>query len=392
MNLAMDEEVSEGLLAIDEPCASSSVFSHFHTRMQTRTFTNFWSIEQFSLQQELHPFGESITGQTFGDDSYEFLLKIFPNGKDEDNVGYISLFLQINRCPQPRLQFRVKFTIETLDGPRNCALNKSVVTINRSGIVTASKFFNITTLNNCAERFIPNDVLTIGADLTVFGETQTVTNQDCDATCQMFDRKILRAKNSPTKPLSESLIHLYESGDFSDFVITAKNGHSFSVHKCVLSSRSDYFNALLKSDTKESAEGRVVFKDISVEVMEVIIRHLYSPLTVFKPEDMTHELMIAADRLMLDSLKTQCTKTLKEGITMSNIVARLQLADLLRSDSLFSKLSSFFLKYKKEIQDSQEWKEMKDSNPEVAARVLEAALAFYNSPPNYCKRFKPCFS
>lgn len=51
-----------------------------------------------------------------------------------------------SECPSAKLRFRVNFYIEAADGPRGCALNKNVVTINRGGIVTASKFFSTETL------------------------------------------------------------------------------------------------------------------------------------------------------------------------------------------------------------------------------------------------------
>uniref|UniRef100_A0A915B777 BTB domain-containing protein n=1 Tax=Parascaris univalens TaxID=6257 RepID=A0A915B777_PARUN len=142
------------------------------TKMDTVVFMHKWSISQFSVQQELSNAGEFLESNTFGSTNgeYKFRLKLFPSGKDEECRGYLSLFLQIIKCPSPKLRFRVNFYIDATDGPRGCALNKNVVTINRGGIVTASKFFSTETLKSRLSRFLPDDVLTVGVELTVYGE------------------------------------------------------------------------------------------------------------------------------------------------------------------------------------------------------------------------------
>uniref|UniRef100_A0A0R3S6M2 BTB domain-containing protein n=1 Tax=Elaeophora elaphi TaxID=1147741 RepID=A0A0R3S6M2_9BILA len=117
------------------------------TKMDTIVFMHKWSVAQFSAQQELSSPGDFIESNIFGstDYDYRFRLKLFPCGKDEECRGYLSLFLQIfskciscfrksscaSECPSAKLRFRVNFYIEAADGPRGCALNKNVVTINR---------------------------------------------------------------------------------------------------------------------------------------------------------------------------------------------------------------------------------------------------------------------
>ncbi|VDL77785.1 unnamed protein product [Nippostrongylus brasiliensis] len=113
-----------------------------------------------------------ICCRPFGDSDHEFVLKLFPAGKDEDCGGYISLFLQILKCPNPKMQLRIRFSVETQDGPRECSLNKSVLSINRGGIITASKFFH-SDINRFLRRG-SRDALTVSADITVFLESRTI--------------------------------------------------------------------------------------------------------------------------------------------------------------------------------------------------------------------------
>ena len=156
------------------------------TVMETLRFEHKWRIPNFSAHQELANVGdylESIAFPISDTDSHRFRLRLFPDGKDNECRGFLSLFLQIQRCPGARLRFRVNFYVQTVEGPRGCALNRNVVSINKGGIVTASKFFSVESLKVFADpsrskipvqsraaRFVPDDTLTIGVDITVFGE------------------------------------------------------------------------------------------------------------------------------------------------------------------------------------------------------------------------------
>lgn len=66
----------------------------------------------------------------------------------------------------------------------------------------------------------------------------------------------------PKDALSRGLVHLYESGEYSD--LTVKCGlRSFKVHKSVLCPRSKYFaTACRKGTFKEGQEGVITLKAV----------------------------------------------------------------------------------------------------------------------------------
>ncbi|CAI2347742.1 unnamed protein product [Caenorhabditis sp. 36 PRJEB53466] len=364
------------------------------TRMNQRSFSNFWSVENFSVQLELHTPSEFMMAPKFGDADYEFVMKLFPNGKDEDTAGYLSLFLLINKCPNPRLRFRVSFTVETADGPRSCHLNKNLVTINRSGIVTASKFFSLDILKTAPSVYIPNDVLTIGCDLTIYAEPVTMTTKlspysrgNASLLRASFSANGQSSSNSSIHSLpvdqidpecGDGFLELLSSGEFSDFTVVSSDGREFAVHMCVLSSRSEYFKALLRNKgTKEYQEKTVTFEDMSAETIEIVLNHIYTDRTEHVPLEehhLTSELICAVDRLMISSLVRDIADILNTNITKENVVSRIGMAAQLRLHETYGTLLNFFADNSKDCLESQEWSDLKVEQQGLTIKILEDAL------------------
>ncbi|KIH49211.1 hypothetical protein ANCDUO_20715, partial [Ancylostoma duodenale] len=103
----------------------------------------------------------------FGSNDHEFVLKLFPAGKDDDC-----------ECPNQKVQLRIRFSVDTPEGTRECSLNKSVLSINRGGIITASKFFHSDIVKNRFLRRGAREALNVNADITVFLESRTTVAQD----------------------------------------------------------------------------------------------------------------------------------------------------------------------------------------------------------------------
>uniref|UniRef100_A0A1I7U3H6 BTB domain-containing protein n=2 Tax=Caenorhabditis tropicalis TaxID=1561998 RepID=A0A1I7U3H6_9PELO len=366
------------------------------TRMHQRSFANYWSVENFSVQLELHSPGEFMLAPKFGDAEYEFVMKLFPNGKDEETSGYLSLFLLINKCPNPRLRFRVSFTVETRDGPRSCHLNKNLVTINRSGIVTASKFFSLDILRTATDIYTPNDILTIGCELTIFGEALTwSTNLFNPYSRGLNTSSSSRSESSNTldkqsfiniseEVQQDGLNELLDTGDFSDFTVVSSCGREFPTHMCVLSSRSDYFKALLRNQsTTEFASKRVKFEDISAETLEVLLRHIYNTTSEhmsLEENQLTPELISAVDRLIINTMRPEIARNLSLNVTPENVVVRISMAAELRLEDTYQSLLEFFASHKKEAMNTTMWNDMRIEKPSMAIKILEDAILCFEEP------------
>ncbi|WKY02676.1 hypothetical protein Q1695_016161 [Nippostrongylus brasiliensis] len=355
------------------------------TRFDTVDLRYAWVIEDFSAQMDLHTVGEYLTSKPFGDSDHEFVLKLFPAGKDEDCGGYISLFLQILKCPNPKMQLRIRFSVETQDGPRECSLNKSVLSINRGGIITASKFFHSDIVKNRFLRRGSRDALTVSADITVFLESRTIEEvpmkdwEDDDIVMMnSFDLPVATSSEfATTSSNSDVLRDMLTSGRFADFVVVVGD-REFRLHRCVLAATSQYFSAMLKDQTLESAQGRVDLKNIDPDVFDIIVRYTYD-FNGPNSDEITMDLIKTVDMLMMDGLKAYCCSLLMREITPENFSLRLQIADFLCNDRLFKRLVAFLSSNRKDVFAQAEWSELRDTQPKLACRVMEAAWTYSES-------------
>ena len=99
--------------------------------------------------------------------------------------------------------------------------------------------------------------------------------------------------------LSKDLSTLLSDEKFSDVEITCGE-RTFSCHKNILSARSPVFKAMFMAGMKETTSGKVEIKDYSSDVIQQMIRFIYSsrPFNETDVEDREQimELLRAADQ------------------------------------------------------------------------------------------------
>ena len=85
-------------------------------------------------------------------------------------------------------------------------------------------------------------------------------------------------------------------------------GVLFEVHKLVLKARSEAFEAMLSSSTtRESSKNELIIPDIQPRIVKKLIQLIYSDNCDHIEMDDALELFVAADKYMLDGLKSMTT-------------------------------------------------------------------------------------
>ncbi len=111
-------------------------------------------------------------------------------------------------------------------------------------------------------------------------------------------------KNLMAKRLIFDLNVLYETKIDSDVVLVARN-QDFSAHKAILTARSKVFAAMFDNQMRENNENKVEVPDIKPEVLELILRYIYTG-NVTEMNQIGDELMTVANKFGLKELKDFC--------------------------------------------------------------------------------------
>ena len=140
------------------------------------------------------------------------------------------------------------------------------------------------------------------------------------------------------KKVGEHLGRLLMDEDLTDMKIKC-GGEEFPCHKLILSARSPVFKAMFQAKMKESETMTVEIKDIEPAVVTEILHFIYTGgIKEEAFEQFGEELLAAADKYELDSLKDICEDKLSYYILdSSNAVRFLLLGDRFQAPMLREK-------------------------------------------------------
>ncbi|XP_071153929.1 BTB/POZ domain-containing protein 8-like isoform X1 [Mytilus edulis] len=109
--------------------------------------------------------------------------------------------------------------------------------------------------------------------------------------------------------VGEDLLRGYLQESYTDCQITVSGDH-FKVHKCILSSRSSYFAAMLGGAWRET-ESDINLEGVSPSVVEQLLLYLYGGVVDLMESCAVEEFIMTADMYGLEGIKTVVVSYLK---------------------------------------------------------------------------------
>ena len=129
--------------------------------------------------------------------------------------------------------------------------------------------------------------------------------------------------------------------ELCDITLLAKEGNEFKAHRNVLFAASPFFAKLLQSNMKEKEEGVIRLEEISESILADVLQFIYTGSVEINREKNAKDLIISADYLLLESLKTTSGRFLEKQMSNYNCISTFHFAKKYRCEELVLRSTKF---------------------------------------------------
>ena len=159
-----------------------------------------------------------------------------------------------------------------------------------------------------------------------------------------------------------------------DFTIICKD-QKIKFEKQLLVNVSAAFRGMLESPwSEESKNGYVEIKEVKPETI-LAFKNLLLNSHVFKKEDLTIDMMIFADRFIINALFDLCVKFIDSfDVNDENIFETIQALCLIEKDSFLDKAVLLLKKNYGTLKQDPRWKEFAKTHPDCVFKMFERSI------------------
>ena len=261
-------------------------------------FSYRWTIEDFKTKMETFKLGQQLESSQFVINGFKLCINLYPNGRNEEEGGYVSLFLRNDNS------FQLEVMCDFILGIKNSfkhsfGYNK----VNPNSGYGFPKMYSHEQI--LSKNVLEGETLEILAVITFKGKVKNINmNLDEDTITEQ----------SPAK-VGQDLFKAFESQDFCDFDIVCDD-KVIKCHKVVLASRSPVFKAMLLHNMEESAQQKVEPKNFDFDTMYLVLKFMYKgDIETNLLEKHAESIFMAADYYEINDLKKSCERVLMTQVS-----------------------------------------------------------------------------
>jgi len=320
-------------------------------------FSYRWTVEDFKTKMETFKLGQQLESSQFVINGLKLCINLYPNGRNDEEGGYVSLFLRNDNSIQ--LEVMCEFVLGVKKNFRHhFTFNK----INPNSGYGFPKMYSHDQILS-KEVLEEGGVLDIKAVITFKGKVRNICHRVDDV-----EEVVL------TDKVGIDLFHSFEQQEFTDFEIVCED-RNIRCHKVVLAARSPVFRAMLLNDMEESSSAKVQPREFNSQTISLLLRFIYrGHLEQDMLDKHAEAIFKAADYYEITNLKQLCEKSLMRKVTIGNMLEMLVLADMYKAPHLRDATKSLIVANSKELLKKRQWKEKLKDSGHLVFEILEAVI------------------
>jgi hypothetical protein len=165
---------------------------------------------------------------------------------------------------------------------------------------------------------------------------------------------------------SNGLTEMFYNQHLCDVHFDFKDSQTVGAHVVILSAGSPVFFAMFRSEFVEAKTKKVIITDIDIEVFRQLLIYLYTgSAPKLAQENMTQLLFEAADKYIINNLKTECTDALLKRVNLDNAIRLLVWSHFHSVGNLKEATLKFLAANSLRIFSQPEWMDLIKNYPEL---------------------------
>lgn len=324
------------------------------TRYPTAVINNDWVVRNFKLRTEEN--GDMLCSPQFTGGPpvcrTTWAVHLYPKGRDRDSSEHLSIYVALTHSNASAVRASFRFSVlRARRGVGRRLTSKFVHVFRENCSLGFRKFLPLALLDTPTTSLLPRGNLTIYTEVSLFPDTLDSVQFETDC-----------------YSLSRDLGLLVDEARLSDFTFIVGDTE-FKAHKVILEARSEVFAAMMRYD----GEDKAVIAEMSPAVFREMLTFIYTGKAP-NVDCMADKLLVAADKYLLDDLRTLCEKSLYARLTVEGATETLILAHHYSvGGCLKNAVISFIVSHARDVLRSSGWHKLQASSEysDLASQIIE---------------------